>query len=433
MYLTMVKQWFSTLYHTVWRRHLMRSGLITALILALVLIGLAAAYRQHMQGKFHLLKLKANIETQQEDSHIPRPGGQEPIVLTRAQTMGDSLPEFLSATMLPGRGMNVLQITAYIPGKGEVKLLASPTAEAAARMMTGKGADADGEASLTMGGAFEVPWAARIWGTPAQEGGHISTVWRGHTITLPAAAIDDASVAGDGLMLATPSDSAQTAALPDGGDAEAVFHAGDFRGHWPSKTDVTVTVLLSSRSIDLTIEAHNTGDAAEPIGIGWHPRFAILDGNRQQMRLRVPGSMRLDVRNHDQGQPTGALLPVAGTPFDFAMDRGARLGTMDLDDCFVALRQNLLDNGPIAELSDPSNNYGIRLIALSPTIKAMRVVAPERGDFVSIGPQLNYDDPFGREWGKNIDTGMVVLQPKQSVQWKVRLEVFSLTGPAAPL
>jgi len=43
--------------------------------------------------------------------------------------MGGTMPEFLSVTMLPGRGMNVLQIKAYIPGKGEVNLLASPSVE----------------------------------------------------------------------------------------------------------------------------------------------------------------------------------------------------------------------------------------------------------------------------------------------------------------
>ena len=75
------------------------------------------------------------------------------------------MPEFLSVTMLPGRGMNVLQITAYLPGKGEVNLMASPSVYGAAGAMTGKGKDANGQVSLAMGGAFEAPWAGRIWGT----------------------------------------------------------------------------------------------------------------------------------------------------------------------------------------------------------------------------------------------------------------------------
>ena len=43
-------------------------------------------------------------------------------------------------------------------------------------------------------------------------------------------------------------------------------------------------------------------------------------------------------------------------------------------------------------------------------------------------PQFNYDDPFGHEWAKDEDTGMVVLQPGQSTQWKIRLEIFSLSS-----
>ena len=45
------------------------------------------------------------------------------------------------------------------------------------------------------------------------------------------------------------------------------------------------------------------GDVAEPIGIGWHPRFAILGGDRGQMRLRVPAEMRVEVRDRAKGSP----------------------------------------------------------------------------------------------------------------------------------
>jgi galactose mutarotase-like enzyme len=234
-----------------------------------------------------------------------------------------------------------------------------------------------------------------------------------------------------GLLLARSAESADTTPLPDGGHAQAEFHAGDFAAHWPAKTDVTVTLLLSSRSIEVTVSARNDGDVAEPIGIGWRPRFAILDGNRGGVRLRIPGEMR-EQRDPKTGQPSGVLLPVAGTPYDFTVPGGARLGTNDLNDCFAALHQNLLDSGPTAELVDSVNGYGLRLTVLSPTIKAMQVAAPASGDYVTIGPQFNYDDPFGREWGKE-DTGMVVLQPGQSTQWKVRLELFAPEAGRSPM
>jgi hypothetical protein len=101
---------------------------------------------------------------------------------------------------------------------------------------------------------------------------------------------------------------------------------------------------------------------------------------------------------------------------------------MDLEDSFAGLHRELLDNGAVAELIDPANDYGLRMTALSPAIQAIRVDAPADADYVSIGPQFNLDDPFGREWGKDSDTGMVVLQPGQTTQWKVRLELFSLAG-----
>lgn len=421
VYQLMVVRWCASLYHRVWRKGFMRSGMVTGLILGALLVGLSVANLERGRGNLH--KLEAKIATEQPDAPAPRPGGQDAIELTRSRLMGNSIPEFLSVTVLPGRGMNILQIGAYIPGMGEVNLLASPPIGDAAAAMTGKGEDTAGQASLAMGGALEVPWAGRIWGAPAQTGDLTSALWRGHTMTLP-------NVAGaeprGGLMLAEAADSVETTALPDGGQAQAVYHAGNFAAHWPSKTDVTVTVLLSSQSIDMTVVARNTGDAAEPIGIGWHPRFAIFDGNREQLRLRIPGEMREEVRDRKTGQPTGALLPVAGTAYDFTMRGGVALGKMDLNDCFVALQRESQNIGPVAELSDPANDYGLRLTTFSSAIGAMRVVAPVNADYVSIQPQFNRDDPFGREWGKDEDTGMVVLQPGQSTQWKVRLDLFSL-------
>lgn len=421
----MAQEWFSALFHRVWRRGLMRSGMVTGLVLAILVVGLGVAYRERGRGNLH--KLKAKMETPvRPELKVARPGGKEAITLMRTRLEGDPSPEFVSATMLPGRGMNVLQITAYIPGRGEVQLLASPSVEEADRAMSGKGDDAEGQASLAMGGAFEAPWAGGIWGAQAQTADHVTAAWRSHTMTLPATT--GSGVAQGGLMLEEPTDSAGTTAMPDGGEAQAEFHAGDFGAHWPSRTEVTVAVLLSSRAIELTVTARNMGDMAEPIGIGWSPRFAMLDGRRQQMRLRIPGQMRA-VRDSAAGQPSGALVPVAGTPYDFATSGGAALGQMALDDSFIDLQQGLLDSGPSAELSDPANGFGLRLTALSPTIKTFRVVAPTDGDFVTIDPQFNYDDPLGREWGK--DTGMVVLQPGQTTQWKVRLEIYSLSDAAS--
>ena len=45
IYLEMAKRWFAALFRRVWRRGVMRSGMVTGLILALLVGGLSIAYR----------------------------------------------------------------------------------------------------------------------------------------------------------------------------------------------------------------------------------------------------------------------------------------------------------------------------------------------------------------------------------------------------
>jgi hypothetical protein len=72
------------------------------------------------------------------------------------------------------------------------------------------------------------------------------------------------------------------------------------------------------------------------------------------------------------------------------------------------------------------------LIPLTASIKFMRVEAPADERWISIEPDTNVDDPFGREWPNPDDTGIVSLQPGERLQWHVRLEIFSLATPPLP-
>ena len=47
--------------------------------------------------------------------------------------------------------------------------------------------------------------------------------------------------------------------------------------------------------------------------------------------------------------------------------------------------------------------------------------------FLALEPQFNYVDPYGKEWGKT-NTGMVLLKPGESVTYRVRLSLFTLTS-----
>jgi aldose 1-epimerase len=356
----------------------------------------------------------------------PQLGGQPVAKLTRAATSNGQQPEFLSVTVLPGRGMNVFQITANVPGKGEIPVLASPTLEEAASKLNGGTGDEYGNASFSFGGAFLVPYPNRIIGKLSADGTTVTTEWHGKTITLPANWHNSADPTKEkhamhGLILAAQTQDVQTQDVPDGQSLTGVMHAGDFGGHWLSQTDLNFTITLTGKAIDATIVAKNVGKEDEPMAIGWHPYFAIPSGDRAQAMLHVPGADLAVVNNYDDVFPTGKLIPVKGTKWDFQAPQGKALDDIYLDDNWSTLQRT---NGAVeVNLTDPASNYGIRILGLSPEIRTVQVYSPPTKKFAAIEEQFNFGDPFGKEW-HGMNTGMVTLKPGASVQWHVRLELF---------
>jgi aldose 1-epimerase len=370
----------------------------------------------------------APTKTEMAVEKPPQIGGQDVVRLSRGRSGNGSTPEFLSATMLPGRGMNMFQITAWIPGRGETSLLASPSLDDAAKLLTG---DAHGNKSFTIGGAFLVPFANRILGKSINGGKDIQVEWHGRKITIPAnwvANTDGTPMPGHiphamhGLILDEKTDGISTAPTADGQSVTGVMHAGDFDGHWWSQNDVTVTSALSGPTIDVQVTVKNIGKEPEPIGVGWHPYFALPSGDRSQALLHMPGLDTVEVNNYDDVFPSGKLLPVKGTQLDFTEPVGVTLPNKLVDDSFTNLQRDA-DGNVVIELRDPAAKYGLRVIAVSPQIQAVQVYSPPTKSFVAIEPQFNLGDPFGKEW-KGHDTGMVTLKPGESVTWHVKLELF---------
>src|SRR5271155_2385092 len=350
-------------------------------------------------------------------------GGSDVVKLQRKATGDGSKPEFLSATILPGRGMNLFQITANIPGKGETPLFFDLPDQFSS------GDDSNGNLSFAGGGAFLVPYPNRIRGKISADGKTLTTEWHGKTLTLPAnfkGKKDGAELHSiHGLILKSQAESLNTATTADGQTETGVIHAGDFGGRWLSKTDLTFTVALTGGAIDTIITAKNVGDEPEPMSIGWHPDFAIPSGDRTQARLHVPAEKLALVNNYDDVFPTGKLVPVKtyeGGKYDYNAPDGKPLDGDFLDDNFSTLKRT--DGNVDVQLSDPAFGYGIHILGVSPEIKTVQVYAPPTKQFVAVEEQFNFGDPFGKEW-KGMDTGMVTLKPGESVTWHVRLALFT--------
>jgi galactose mutarotase-like enzyme len=310
--------------------------------------------------------------------------------------------------------MNVFQISALIPGRGEVELLAPPALADAEAVFTGAGADLDGAASTTVGGAFLAPWAGRLTGTSIPGG--LQTTWQDKTLSFPAEAPGQTRSV-EGLLLKRGADAVQTFNLEDGQAAEAVFHAGSFDGHWPSTVDLTLHVELTAKTVDMTVTARNTGTQPTPMGLGWQPLFALPSGDRSGITLRLPSQQVVDVDRATQ-RPTGKMDSVAGTALDYS--RGAPLAQGPVDATYTGMGAS-----PVAEIDNGPENFALSIMAMSPSIQSLRLVVPANKPWVSIGPMTNLDDPLGTAWQRT-SGGLTVLAPGDSLQWKVRLAISVL-------
>jgi galactose mutarotase-like enzyme len=350
-------------------------------------------------------------------------GGEKIVTLKRA-AVSTTRPEFTSVTLVPGRGMELLYVTANFPGKGEVNVLASPDL-AEAKKMLDVDDDAHGDDGFRLGAAFLCPYPNRIRGKLSADGKTLTTEWEGHTITLPASNIGKLPGAErhamHGLILKSKAGDIHISKTAGGEQVTGVIHAGDFGGYWLSKTDLVVTITLTAGAVDTTIVAHNVGGEAEPMAIGWHPYFNLPSGNRDQARLHIPASMMAPVDNYDNVFPTGKLAPVEGTRFDLRAPDGKPLGKEYFDDNWSHLEWK---NGAVTtKIIDPAAHYGVEIQGISPEIKTIQAYAPPDKAYVALEDQFNFADPFGKEWGK-MDTGMVTLKPGQSTKWQVRLRVY---------
>jgi aldose 1-epimerase len=367
--------------------------------------------------------------TAKASSSLPDVGGQKAVQLRRLQSGVGAKPEFLSVTLLPGRGMNVFQITAYLPGRGEVPLLVSQPIAAAAKIMNGGPEDLQGNQSFSMGGALLFPFANRLVGPVSvdrKSGDHtITATWQGRSV--PVIANWHGKRPGaqwcamHGEMLAAKAQNVSIKATSETAAAIANYHLAA-NGHWFSDNDVKVTVALDRDTITVIATATNRGDKLEPVGMGWHPYFVLPSDSRANARLHIPATARLEVNNYDDVFPTGKLLPVSGTQYDFSALQGGPLPDTLVDDTYVNLTRNAQGN-VVTDIRDLGANYGMRVTAMSPHIHAIQVYSPVNKSFIALEPQFNYGDPFGKEW-KNSDNGMVTLAPGESVTWKVQLQVF---------
>lgn len=342
-------------------------------------------------------------------------------------TLRQQGPGIVEAQVAPGRGMLLLQAFARRDeGGAAFPMLATPALAALPAALDGAEDDFAGNASFSLGGAVLLPYANRITGRPLKGVRDIEAEVDGERVLLPrnwgGKAPGATQYAMHGLTLATPFDIEQ----PDSATLIGRLCNWDFGGYWRGRADVRIIWRLTGGALELDVEVTNTGDEAFPLGIGWHPWFVFPSGDRSQARLVVPAAARLAVNDYDEVLPTGQVLPVADTGYDFRS--GAALGDRYLDDCFVDLDRSS-SGALVVEAHDPAAGYGVRLTSTSADLRGVQVYAPPDRALVALEPQFNWADPFGHVWPPGTDTGMRRLGVGEAANYQVRTEMFDLARP----
>lgn len=191
----------------------------------------------------------------------------------------------------------------------------------------------------------------------------------------------------------------------------------DYQGY-PFALHVAVTYLLDKRGLTCRVTIENTGEQAAPVGAGFHPYFTVGSDVIDDNLLHVPMAEILEL---EQLIPTGRVLPVESTAYDFRQPRP--IGDTQLNTCYLS------------PLRDPDGLLRLRL-ASADTSRAVTIwldstfnyvvlfsgdglPAPHPRRALAIEPMTCGADAFNHsEWG------LIVLNPGESFTgtWGVTAE-----------
>jgi aldose 1-epimerase len=106
--------------------------------------------------------------------------------------------------------------------------------------------------------------------------------------------------------------------------------APDAHPGYPFALAVSVTYALSESGLTTSFEIENTGDTPAPVAAGFHPYFTVSSPLINTDTLHVPFASYLEFKDLI---PTGNVLPVSGTEFDFRQPHV--LGETVLNICYL--------------------------------------------------------------------------------------------------
>jgi aldose 1-epimerase len=180
---------------------------------------------------------------------------------------------------------------------------------------------------------------------------------------------------------------------------------------YPFPLRVTTTYRIWADTFQLKIEIRNLGGRSAPIAAGWHPYFRLpaeedprADAAIDGLHLRIPADRYVAVDSNLL--PTGEIVPVEHTGYDFRAGRS--VGSNELDVAFCRT------GNPVALAS---RRYRLA-IETGAAFRYIKVFTPPDRRSIAIEPITAATDAFNRP-----ELGLHSLEPEGSLTAVVRVRL----------
>ncbi len=215
------------------------------------------------------------------------------------------------------------------------------------------------------------------------------------------------------------------------GQFQAAVDAPELQHAWPSDFRITAAYELAGRTLLSRFHIENPGDRPLPFGFGAHPYFrAPLRGSAaDQCRVILPLAHRWELENM---LPTGRQIDAFTQPACGASDeaatqlmnaanlrRGMAFADITLDDVFTGLE--FVDGWCSCRIHDAASKRELTL-KFDESFRACVVYTPSHREAISIEPLTCVPNAYELSQ-QNIDAGLRVLSPGESLQLKLKLQV----------
>jgi aldose 1-epimerase len=105
---------------------------------------------------------------------------------------------------------------------------------------------------------------------------------------------------------------------------------------YPFSLQIGVTYELDSRGLSCAFTVKNVGQRAAPVGVGFHPYFTVGTTIIDEAEVQIPGNGYVEF--NERLVPTGSILGVANTPWDYRCFRA--IGRQRFNHCYVHLERD---------------------------------------------------------------------------------------------